>query len=134
MRSIQYIAWNIFLLTKCFFFSCFYLGLYRKYAGVFLADLTLVRNLTLQRTPVCHSSSGLYSVQDQISAALSQNGCEAAGGRGCAHCGDKCAFITRYHIIFMVFSVLLVLVCWTFLLQLPVWNVLMIICKLLEVT
>lgn len=69
--------------------------------AVFLAGFTLVRNLTLRRGPVCHSSSGLYSEQDQISVALSQNGCETAGGRGCVH-GDICASITRYEICFAV--------------------------------
>lgn len=65
---------------------------------VFLTRLTLVRNLTLHHGPVCHSSSGLYSEQDQISVALTQNGCEAAGSRDCTHGADICTSITRYEI------------------------------------
>lgn len=56
---------------------------------------------TLRHSPVCHhSSSGLYSVQDQISVAIPQNGCEAVDALGCAHRGDVRASITRFDFIF----------------------------------
>ena len=59
--------------------------------------LILLRNLTPLQRPVCHNSSGLYSVQDRRgSKILMRNGCEAAGRRGCARGGDARASISGY--------------------------------------